>query len=196
MDLEVARADRRLHAIPVAPRLRERLGDSGLAGAEESQDAPARRAGRREHCLHRLACHRCRPQPAKLAGRARQHDEHAAVRGDDEAWSRPGDADHVGAVGDRRLLRHARCEVGVGSAESLGDRARDRLDLRLELAVDPERRAGDARDELDRPVVVRRPEAARDEADVRLAPGPERRLEVDRVVPDDDDPLGCEAERK
>ena len=196
VDLEVARADRRLHPISVAPRLREGLGDRGLAGAEEPEDAAARRARRREDGLHRRACDGRGPQPAELARRPREHDEHAAVRGDDEARSRPGDADHVGAVGDRRLLRHARCEVGVRPAESLGDRARHRLDLRLELAVDPERRAGDARDELDRPVVVRRAEPARDEADVRLAPGSERSLEVEGIVPDDDDPLGRQAERK
>ena len=194
MDLEVARADRRLHAVPVAPRLGQRLGDGGLAGAEEPQDAPPGSTRRREHHLHRIARDGRGPQSAKLAGRPREHDEHAAVRRDDEPRSRPGDADHVGAVGDRRLLRDAGREVGVRPAETLGDRARHRLDLRLEPAIDAERCARDACDELDRPVVVRRPQAAGDEADVCLAPRPESRLEIDGVVPDDHDPLRREPE--
>ncbi len=57
-------------------------------------------------------------------------------------------------------------------------------------------RSGDAGDELDRAVVVGRPEAARDEADVGCARGAERLLEIDGVVPDDRDPLRHEAERE
>ncbi len=43
---------------------------------------------------------------------------------------------------------------------------------------------------------MRRPETARDEAHVRLAAGAEGRLEVGRVVADDEDPVGDEAERQ
>ena len=65
---------------------------------------------------------------------------------------------------------------------------------RLEPAIDAERCAGDACDELDRAVVVRRPQAAGDEADVCLAPRPQRRLELDGIVADDGDPRRRETE--
>src|SRR5262249_2548781 len=78
--------------------------------------------------------------------------------------------------------------------EALGDRARDGLDLPYELLVDPERDAGNLGDELDRTIVVRRPEPARHEAHVRLAGRRERGLEVVRVVSDDEDPVGAEPE--
>ena len=75
--------------------------------------------------------------------------------------------------------------------------ARDALDLRLELLVDAQRRARDPCDELDGAVVVRRPEPARDEADVRLALAvAQRGLEIGGIVADDHDPLRLEAERE
>ena len=74
------------------------------------------------------------------------------------------------------------------------NRARDLLDLGLERRVDAQRPAGDAGDELDRPVVVRRPEAARDEADVGLEPLAQRGLELVRVVADDRDARRLETE--
>ena len=66
----------------------------------------------------------------------------------------------------------------------------------FELVVDTQRRARDPRDELDRAVVVGRPETARDEADVGVARGAQRGLEIVRVVADDHDPLGRETERE
>ena len=54
--------------------------------------------------------------------------------------------------------------------------------------------ACDAGHELDRPVVVGRPEAARDEADVGLEPLAQRRLELVRVVADDRDARRLETE--
>ena len=177
MDLEVPRADRRLDAVPVPACLREGLGDGGLARAEEAEHPPPRgTVEARTACIGALATaagHRRRSSP----GGPGQNDEHAAVRGDDQPRRRSRDADHVGAVWDRRLLRHPRGEVGVRPTEPLRDR-RDTSRFASRARDRPERRAGDARDELDGPVVVRRPEPARDEADVRFAPGLERRLEI------------------
>ena len=68
--------------------------------------------------------------------------------------------------------------------------------MRHELVVDVQRRARDPRDELDRAIVVRRPEAAGDEADVRFSACPKGDLEVVRVVADDRDPLRSKAERE
>src|SRR5204862_7789251 len=50
------------------------------------------------------------------------------------------------------------------------------------------------RDQLDRAVVVGRPEAARDAAEVGLEPLSQRGLELAGVVADDRDPRGLEAE--
>ena len=99
--------------------------------------------------------------------------------------------------GQRRLLAHARREVGIGAAHALGEATRDLLDLGLERFVDLELTAGDARDELDRPVVVGRPEPTRDEAHIGLEAFAEGGLELGRVVADDRDArrLETEAER-
>ena len=66
----------------------------------------------------------------------------------------------------------------------------------LELRVDAERRPRDLRDELDGAIVVRRPEPARDEADVGLLRRSEHALEIRWIVPDDHDRAGDEAERE
>ena len=98
------------------------------------------------------------------------------------------------ALGQGRLLADAGREVRVRPPQALGDHPRDRLDLALEPLVDDELLPGHARDHLDRSVVVRRAEAAGDEAEVRLEPLPERLLEILRAVADDRDPLGVEPE--
>ena len=75
-----------------------------------------------------------------------------------------------------------------GTAEALGDHARDLLDLRLQVRVDVQRAARRLRDELDRAIVVRRAETSRNEADVGLNSLPERLLELGGIVADDDHP--------
>ena len=196
VDLEVASADRRLDAVTVAACVRERLRHGGLARPEQAQDVSPRRGRPPEHRAERLARDRRGPQPPELSGRAGKHDVHAALALQHEPRSRPCHADHLGAVRHRRLLRHAGGEVRVRPAEALRDRPRETLDLPLELLVDAEGNARDARDELDRAVVVRRPEPARDEAHLRLAGCRERRLEVVGVVSDDQDPVRDEAQRE
>jgi hypothetical protein len=59
----------------------------------------------------------------------------------------------------------------------------------------PKRSTGDSSDELDRPVVVRRPEPAGDDAEVRGRALTERRLELFRRVADDEDAFRLEPER-
>src|SRR5207302_1793135 len=70
VDLEVARADRRLDAVPVAARVGERLRDRRLARAEEAQDAPSRWTRALEQAAERVGLERTRPQPPELVGRA------------------------------------------------------------------------------------------------------------------------------
>jgi len=74
------------------------------------------------------------------------------------------------------------------------DRARDPLDLLPEPFVDVQRQARCACEELDRAVVVRRAEAAGDDAEVCAQALGERALELRFVVTDDRDGRGLEAE--
>ncbi len=113
---------------------------------------------------------------------------------DHDARRGAGEAERDRAVRDRRLLRHAGGEVGVVAPQPLGRRARDLLDLGLELRVDVQADAERLRDHLDRAVVVRRAEPAGDEADVGLEPLAQRRLELLGRVADDRDPRRLEAE--
>ena len=99
-----------------------------------------------------------------------------------------------GAVGDGRLLRHARLEVGVGTVEALGRRTRDALDLRLERRVDAQAAAERARHHLHRAVVVRRAEPARHEARIRLDAFLQRGSELVGRVADDQDARRLESE--
>jgi hypothetical protein len=58
-----------------------------------------------------------------------------------------------------------------------------------------QRQAGGSREELDGPVVVRRPQPARDDAEVSAQPLGERALELRLVVADDRDRRGLEPEQ-
>ena len=144
--------------------------------------------------LERRRLDRPRPQPLQLARRAGEHDDHAAAGIEHDAGGGAGDAERDGAVGQRRLLADARREVGIRATHALGEPPRDLLDLGLERVVDVQLTACDAGHELDRPVVVGRPEATRDEADVGLEPLAQCRLELVRVVADDRDARRLETE--
>ncbi len=196
VDLEVPRADRRLDTVSVAPRLGERPRHRRLAQPVEAEHAPARRDGPLQHALHGLALDSTRPEPLQLTRRPGQDDDRRPPRC--RARARAPCRRHRGhaPLGHRRLLRHARREVGIRPAEPFRDRARERLDVLLELGVDDERPPGDPRDELDRAVVVRRPEAPRDEADVGLQALAERGLEIVLVVTDHDHPCRLQPERQ
>ena len=105
-----------------------------------------------------------------------------------------GQAERDGAVGNRRLLRHAGLEVRVRALQALCGGTRDRFDLALQRLVHVQADAERTRDQLHRAVVVRRAEAARDEAGVGGQRLPQRRFELLGAVPDDRDPRGLEAE--
>ena len=194
MDLEVARADRRHDPRRLAARLGERARDLGLARAVEAQDAVLGRLGVRENALHRVGLERARPEPLQLRRRARQDDHDGVPRAEHEARRRAREPERDRALGQRRLLAHARLEVRVRPLQPLRDRTRDLADLGPQRLVDVQRQAGGARDELHGAVVVRRAEAARDDAEVRLQPYVERGLELPLVVADDRDRRGLEPE--
>ena len=132
VDLELARADGRRHAVALAPALGERPRDLGLARPVEAQHAPFGFTRAREHVAHRLRLERARPEPLQLARRPGQHDDRAALGLEHERRRRAGDPDDQRALRQRRLLAHALGEVGVRPLEPLGDRPGDRLDLRLQ----------------------------------------------------------------
>jgi hypothetical protein len=85
-------------------------------------------------------------------------------------------------------------EVGIRSSEPVGDRARDGTDPLFEILVQHEGPAGDARDQLHGTVVVGRPEAAGDQAEVGLEALPERELEVLWAVAHDRDASRLQSE--
>ena len=113
---------------------------------------------------------------------------------ENDAGRRSGEPERDRAFGKRRLLAHAGRELRVRAAEPLGDWARDRSDLALERLVEDERAARDARDELDRAVVVRRAETARDEAEIGLEALRECALEILDAIADDRDTSRVEPE--
>jgi len=122
----------------------------------------------------------------------KHHDGARAL--EHEAGSGAGKAERLRARGQRRLLAHTRLEVGIRPPQALGDPPRDVLDLFLQRRVEDELPACDPRDELDRAIVVRRAEPARDEAEVRLQPFAERRFQLGGVVADDRDPRRLDAQ--
>ena len=103
----------------------------------------------------------------------------------------PSDSAPSGIVA---CLRTPCSKSAYGPPQPLGDGARDAPDLRREPLVHVQSDAGGARDELDRLVVVRRPEPAGDDAEVRLQPLGQRRLELVVVVADDRDARRLDAE--
>ena len=199
VDLEVAGADRRLHPVAVAARARRaparpptrsrrRSAARGAPGGSARARAGAHRLALERLAARAAAARAAAPgsttptQPVELAARAPAPSPRA------RATTAPS--------GTRRLLRTPGREVRVRPAEPLGDRRGDGLDLALERLVDHERPAGGPREQLDRAVVVRRAEAARDEAAAScLEALRERRLELRSGVADDRDPRGSMPER-
>src|SRR5439155_13024261 len=114
-----------------------------------------------------------------------QDDDRGACALEHEGRGGSGDPDDLGALGKRRLLADAFGEVRIGPAQPPGDRARDAFDLGLERGLDDQFPARGPREQLDGAVVMGRAEPAGDDAQVRLEARPQRRFELDRVVPDD-----------
>jgi hypothetical protein len=188
------RANGRLHALGLTSQVGERLRDRGLAEPEDPQDAPLGLHGSLDDRADGHVFQSGPPQAPELGRRPRQDDGDGSVRLHDEARRRPRDPDHPPAGGNRRLLAHTCFELRVRTPETLGDPPRDRLDLPLELRhgayLEPRR----PREQLDRPVVVRRPQPAREHEQVRLQPLSDRRLQLGRVVADDRDPRRLQTE--
>ena len=167
VDLELPRADRRLDPVSVAAGVGERLARpptrsrrrSAAHGAPAAAPARARAAPARSRARAATAA-------AARDGGPGQHDDRAAAGVEHQPGRRPGETERDRALRERRLLAHARLEVGVRPVQPLGDHARDGADLLVQPVVEHELPAGDPRDELDRAVVVRRPEPAGDEAEV------------------------------
>ena len=110
MDLEVARADRHLHPVAVAARLGERAGDRRLADAEEAHDAAAGRPAAREQRARTRSVSSARGHSrcSSDGGPGRTTTTCPSPCGDHEAGSGAREPERDRAVGDRRLLRHAR----------------------------------------------------------------------------------------
>ena len=193
VDLEVAGADRRLHPVPVAARVRERLCHRRLARAEEAQEPHVRRPRPRENAAHGLRLDREAPQPLQLARRSRQHDDDALPRFQHQSRRRSRQPQGQRALRNRRLLAHPLLEVDVRTAHPLRERAGDPADLTVQALVEPQPDAGGTRDELDGAVVVRRPEPARHDAQIRAESFRERTLELLLAISDDHDARGLDA---
>ena len=195
MDLEVAGADRRLHPVPVAARVGEGLRDGRLARAVEPEHA----ALRRRRLPPESVCigsdsiargqSRCSspggpgsttttqlPASSTTPGAVPAMPSETAPSGSVACFRTPGAKSAYGRR-MRSANRREICSISASSASSTCSAT-----------------ACDARHELDRPVVVGRPEATRDEADVGFEPLAQRRLELVRVVADDRDARRLETE--
>jgi hypothetical protein len=104
------------------------------------------------------------PQPLQLGGRPGEGDGDGIVCLQHDPRRRPGEAERLRADRQRSLFRHPRCEIAVRPAQPLRDRARDAFDLALEPAIDDQLAPRDACQDLDGPVVMRRPQPARNHA--------------------------------
>ena len=195
MDLELARADRRLDPVPVAARGRERLRDGGLRRPEEAQRpcgpapargrAPAAPAARPARAARAAAAH-----AAGLAGRRRRHDPSPArarapsPRG--RASARP--------PGSSPACVTPGVELGVRASEALGDHLRHRR--RSHARAPPSTTSSTPAARATRSTVrsswvgPRPPETRQRSAS---KPFRERAVEILRPVADDRDPLGLEA---
>src|ERR671934_132151 len=98
--------------------------------------------------------------------------------------------------GQCRLFAHPLGEVGIRPPEALCDPARDRLDLGLQRSVDHQLTPARNGQELDRAVVVRRPEPAGEDAEIGREPLAKGGLELPGIVPDDLDPCGLDPQPK
>ena len=148
MDLEVARADRRLDPVAVAAGVRERLRDGRLARAVEPQHAAlGRRRAARAPAGTARDVDRPRPEPLQLARRAGQDDDDAArpcrarararcrrgrararPRAASPACGRPSRSPRTGAAAARRTVREI-CSISRSSV-AVDARARARRPAR------------------------------------------------------------------
>ena len=103
MDLEVARADRRLDAVAVAAGLLEDARDRRLAGPEEAEHAPARRLVAPAPAA-RGSVEGAWPEPLQLARRPGQDHDGARPAWHDEPRRRARQADRLAPAGSVACL--------------------------------------------------------------------------------------------
>ena len=198
MDLEVAGADRHLEPVPVPPGLRRARAPPRTRSARRSAGHGAR-AGARP--LDASAATPDAPAPPATAAAARPAGPGSATTTRPSCSSStpgavPARPSETAPSGSDACLRHARGEVGIRPTEPLGDahvrrsRSHARAPRRRRA-----RRPVAARDQLDRPVVVRRPEAAgARRRGPRRAPRASARSSSSARSPTIDDPGGLEPE--
>ena len=155
--------------------------------AVEAQDAATRRLRPGEEPLQRRVSS-ARGQSA-CSSRGGPGSTTATVAGtlEHERGSGAREADDERPLGHRRLLDHPGLEIGIRAPDPACDAPRGRPDLRREGVVDAELDPGRPREQLDRPVVVGRPEPAGDAQEVVPEPLGQRGLEIGRIVADDRD---------
>ena len=199
MDLEVAGADRRLDAVAVAARLGERLRDRRLAGAEEAQHA-ARRAAARARAARWTGSRLERARPQRAAAPAAGPGSTTTTRPprvEHEAGRGAGEAERERALRQRRLLASRRPRSPRTAARSRSaTAARSRSISRSSSASTRSAEPGARGEQLDRAVVVRRPEPARDDAEVGLRAPRAAPPRAPPGVADDRDPCRLEPERE
>ena len=123
----------------------QRLGDLRLRDAEQPQRLLAVLRPPADRLLEEAGLHRLRPHRVQLARRSREHDDRR-LAGHHQARRRARRVDHVRPLRDHRLLAVGgphRVEVEVG--EALHQRAQDVRDALLEVLVERQRAAGEAR---------------------------------------------------
>ena len=104
---------------------------------------------------------RHRPQPPQLGRDAREHDHPGRADRHHEPRCGAGDAQHLRARGNLRLLAVARVEPVAVEPVAHGDLVGPPVDPGQHVRVELELDAGDLRQRLDRAVVVGRAETAR-----------------------------------
>ena len=185
-----------LHSVTFASRRCERLRDGRLRRAEEAQHVMRPRPG--------LARARgARRSVSSARGQRRCSSRGGPGRHDDDAWCRgrargrarcrrdPSETEPSGRVACLRTPV-AKSAYGRPSRSAI---VREMLSICASSSSSTnERPTRDARDELDRAVVVRRPEPAGDEAEVGLERLAEGVLEVFDAVADDRDRRRLETE--
>jgi hypothetical protein len=194
MDLEVARADRRLHSVAVPAGVGERLRNGRLARPEEAQQTPFGRRRARKDAAYRLRLDGAGPEPLQLARGSRQHDDDALPRFEHEAWCSAGETERERTLRNRRLLAHTLLEVDVRPSHALRKASGDVADLTLQGVVEAKPDSGGTRDELDGAIVVRRTEPPGDDAQIGAQPLRERSLELVLAVAHDDDARRLDAQ--
>ena len=169
VDLEVARADRHVHAVAVAARAASAWATADSRRRRRSAARGARRArAAREQRAQRLGLEHARPELLQLARRAGQRDRDARAGLEHDRRRRARRArPTIAPSGSVACLRTPCGEVRVRPVAAASATRRESSSISASSSSSTcEADAGGAREQLDRAVVVGRPEAARDDEQV------------------------------